>query len=322
MRNSIYLLLAALLLCSIQLQAQTLEQLSQGWGGPTQRVNGVVVTFSSFVEGRGTAEGVLRFNGSKENVIGSILVNRSTGEWIGYTLVIDRLPDPTKLKISIFPLPKGSGDIMRKGFLGKWLEVKLENRLSYDPSPLPSSPKPTVIDVNDVVKIPLWINAGAEYGVIGDQIRFAIDRPRPARDFTLDDVSFKLADFRLFINGELRSGESAGLDLEGPLPSLYIPGKGVFVLSIKQREGYDFQKLGVVEGNKISFSHGGDKYEWVSREPVIAQGGIWNLWVLLDTDKKPTPESLKVHQLRSKGNCCVYSISTLDDTFKSSPSKK
>jgi hypothetical protein len=191
-----------------------------------------------------------------------------------------------------------------------------------DVPPLPMSIEPKVIDINDLVKIPLWIKAGTEYGVIGDQIRFAIDRPRPARDFTLDDVSFKLADFRLFINGELRSGEGDGLDLEGPLPSLYVPGKGVFVLSIKQREGYDFQKLGVVERNKISFSHGGDKYEWVSREPVIAQGGIWNLWVLLDTDKKPTPESLKVHQLRSKGNCCVYSISKLDDTFKSSPSKK
>src|SRR5262249_59960549 len=102
MRNRIYLLLAALLLCSIQLEAQTVESLAKANGNPEQRVNGIVATFSSFAEGRATAEGVLRFNGvdGDEKEIGSFLINLSTGMYIGYVLVIERLPEPTKLKIT------------------------------------------------------------------------------------------------------------------------------------------------------------------------------------------------------------------------------
>jgi hypothetical protein len=326
MRNSIYLLFATLLLCSIQLQAQTLEEYARKNGTSELRVNGIVATFSPFTEGRATTEGILRINRafSKGEHKGffNILINRSTGKYIGYAILIDRLPDPAKLKLTIIPIPREAADEIDETFLGKWLEVGLPNRPSMDVPPLPLIPEPKVIGMNDVVKIPLWISAGTEYGVIGDQIRFAIDRPRPARDFTLDDVPFKLVDFRLFINGELRSGEGKSLDLESVRPSIYVPGKGLFILSIKQHEGHDFQKLGVVEGNKISFSHGGDKYEWVSREPVITQRGTWNLWVLLDPNYQPSPEELKVHQLRSKGNCCVYTGSKLSDVPKSPQSKK
>jgi hypothetical protein len=111
-----------------------------------------------------------------------------------------------------------------------------------------------VINITDVIKIPTWVNAGTEWGVIGDQIRFAFAKerpPEPAHDFKLDDVKFKLADFRLIINGELRSGESKDLDLEGPLPAFHVPGKGLFILSIMAREGHNFQKIGVAEGKMI-----------------------------------------------------------------------
>jgi hypothetical protein len=47
-------------------------------------------------------------------------------------------------------------------------------------------------------------------------------------------------------------------------------------------EGYDFQKVGRIENNKISFTLGGDVYEWTSSAPVVGNGGNWNLWVLHD----------------------------------------
>lgn len=106
MRNRMYLILAALLLCSIQLQAQTLEDQAQRQS-PIQRMKGIVATFSSFAEGRATTEGILRFYGADddENWISSLLINPSTGTFIGYLLVIERLPDPAKLKITIAPMP-------------------------------------------------------------------------------------------------------------------------------------------------------------------------------------------------------------------------
>jgi len=324
MRNRIYLLLAALLLCSIQLQAQTLEHLAQSAGSPEQRVNGVVATFSSFAEGRATAEGVLRFNGANddERAIGSFLVNLSTGMYIGYVLYIERLPDPTKLKITIKPMPEEAIEATRKTVFGKLLVLKWPNRPSYDPAPPPSYPEPIVINMTDVIKIPLWVKAGTEWGVVGDRIRFAIDRPRPAREFTLDDVALKLTDYRLIINGEVRSGERELEGIEGPLPSFYVPGKGLFILSIRPHEGYAFQKVGMAEGNKISFSYGADKYELVSRDSVIPFGGKWHIWVLLVTGYQPNPEVLEAYKLLSKGNCCEYFILRPEELSQLPTSKK
>ncbi|HET6893161.1 MAG TPA: hypothetical protein VFH31_18800, partial [Pyrinomonadaceae bacterium] len=41
-------------------------------------------------------------------------------------------------------------------------------------------------------------------------------------------------------------------------------------------------KVGLIEDNKISFAWNGVSYEWVSREPIVGSGGLWNLWVLHD----------------------------------------
>jgi hypothetical protein len=324
MLNRIYLLLAALLLCSIQLQAQTLERLAKEESKPEQRVNGIVANFSSFAEGRATTEGILRFYfaNNDENEIGSFLINLATGTFIGYTLVIERLPDTTKLKVTIKPPPQDAGDSLREGIFGKLLEVKWPNKSNFTVAPPASYPEPIVINLTDVIKIPLWVKAGTEWGVVGDKIRFAIDRPKPAREFTLDDVAIKLTGSRLIINGEVRSGEREMNDIEGPTPSFYVPGKGLFIMSIRPREGHNFQKIGVAEGNKISFSYGSDKYEWVGRDPVIASGGRWDIWVLLETVYQPSPDLAEAYKLLSKGNCCTFSIADPDYYNKPPPAKK
>jgi hypothetical protein len=330
MRNRIYLLFAALLLFSIQLQAQTL-------GGRAAKelakmnkheVNGIVATFSPFTEGRATAEGIVRIcrtSEGDENTIGCGMINPSTGTYIVYLLVIERQPEPTKLKITIKPAPLDFTEETDPTKVSKALEIFWPTKRGYTRASPPSYPEPIVIKMTDVIKIPLWVNAGTEWGMIGDEIRFAFAKerpPEPAHDFTLDDLKFKLAGFRLIINGEARSGESNDLDLEGPLPSFYAPGKGLFILSIRPREGHNFQKIGVAEGNKISFSYGGDKYEWVSREPVIAQGGKWNIWVMHDSDSRPIPEKVELYKLLSKGNCCVFHSFEVGDLSKFSPQKK
>jgi hypothetical protein len=319
-----YLLLATLLLCSIQLRAQTLEMLAKEATSPEQRVNGVVATFSPFAEGRATTEGFLRFYGADEdeNEVGCLLINMSTGAFIGYNLVIERQQDTTKLKITIKPLPEDAGDDLRKGIFGKLLEQKWPNKTNFAVAPPASFPEPLVINMTDVIKIPLWVKAGTEWGVVGDQVRFAVDKPKPARQFTLDDVALKVTGSRLIINGEARSGEREMNNIVGPLPSFYVPGKGLFILSIRPHEGHDFQKLGVIEGNKISFSYGGDKYEWVSRDQVIASGGNWDVWVLLETSYQPTPDLVEAYKLLSKGNCCVFANADVEYYKKPPPPKK
>jgi hypothetical protein len=337
MRNRIYLLLAALLLCSFQLQAQTLENIAQRQSNPEQRVNGVVATFSSFAEGRATTEGILRYYGvdDDENEIGSFLINPSTGTFIGYSLFIERLPDPNKLKITIKAPPADAGDSLRKSVFGALVQQRWPNKSNFTVMPPASYPEPIVINLTDVIKIPLWVKAGTEWGVIGDQIRFAIDKPKPARDFTLKDVALKLTNFRLIINGEVRSGERELKGFESPLPSFYVPGKGAFTLSLIPREAHilqktglreraNIQKIGVAEGKKISFTYGGDKYEWVSSEPVIPFGGKWNIWVLNLPESVYQEDSdlLEAYKLLSKGNCCTFFQGNLGDDPKPSSPKK
>jgi hypothetical protein len=189
----------------------------------------------------------------------------------------------------------------------KKLERNWPNRLNYDPVSLPRYPEPQIINVSDTVELPLLINSqtGAR---ISDVIRFEIDNPRPVRDFTLDDVVLKLAGFRLLINGEPRSGDRPFGGFYGALPWFALPGKGRFILSIQPHEGYDFQKIGVLDGNMISFTFGGDNYEWVSGGPVINHGGKYYLWVLHDPNFEPSKQALDDINLVGKGNCCLYGV--------------
>lgn len=54
------------------------------------------------------------------------------------------------------------------------------------------------------------------------------------------------------------------------------------------RKGFDFQKIGTVENNKISFTFNGDNYKFVSTSPVLGSGGKWNVWVLHDSEYRST----------------------------------
>ena len=58
------------------------------------------------------------------------------------------------------------------------------------------------------MEMTLWVNRGNGMGrKSATVLRFELDQPIPARDFTLDDVALKLTDYRLLINGEARSGD-------------------------------------------------------------------------------------------------------------------
>jgi hypothetical protein len=295
----ICLLLTVVLLCSNLLQAQSEKPLGL-------RVNGVAAEFSTYAEGRATAEGFIRVCGTGDKTIENILINYSSGIYVGYLMTIEKLADSTKLRITIKPLPEEAIRSLPDSVHVKKLGLKFPNRAVLGPAPLPRYPDPQVINLNDVIKLPLWINreTGA---IIGDQIRFTLDKPRPAQDFTLNDVWLNLTGFRLFINNEVRSGDREFRGLIGRLPYFYVPGKGRFILSIKPHEGYDFQKIGQIDGNRISFSYGGDEFELVSREPVLNRGK-WHLWVLHDDSFSPSPEELKDLNLYSNGNCCLYGI--------------
>src|SRR5262249_53493736 len=150
------------------------------------RLNGVVVTFSPTASGRVTLEGLRQSYGIGADTISKSLINESTGMYISYRLKVERLDDSTKLKISVLPLTEEEIRKNRESVWVKRLENRWPDKSSHDPTPLPRYPEPQIINISDTVELPLLINS--ETGVrISDVIRFKLDEPRPANDFTLDD---------------------------------------------------------------------------------------------------------------------------------------
>ena len=62
-------------------------------------------------------------------------------------------------------------------------------------------------------------------------------------------------------------------------------------MSLFPRKGFNLQKIGVVEDNKLSFIFKGDNYRFVSSSPIIGSGGKWNVWVLHDPNYKPANQT-------------------------------
>ncbi len=103
----------------------------------------------------------------------------------------------------------------------------------------------------------------------------------PARDFAVNNVELGIKNYQLYVDNQhvLARGRR---NCAGSLVWFYLPGRGRFIFSLVPYEGYDFRKVGVIEDTKISFAWKGVNYEWISQEPIVGSGGLWNLWVLHD----------------------------------------
>jgi hypothetical protein len=107
------------------------------------------------------------------------------------------------------------------------------------------------------------------------------------KDFTLDAVALEMKNYSLLIDGTLVSKSKSTIGCSGALLWFYVPERGRFIFSLLPREGYDFEKIAVLDGNKIEFTVDGERYEWLSGASILPNEGTWNLWVL--HDKQYTP---------------------------------
>src|SRR5262249_17304442 len=107
------------------------------------------------------------------------------------------------------------------------------------------------------------------------------------RDFTLDAVALEMKDYSLLVNDNLVATGKSKNGCANALLWIYIPNHGRFIFSLFPREGYSFQKTGIVAGNKIEFTLNGDHYQWLSSAPILREEGTWNLWVLHDVSYTP-----------------------------------
>jgi hypothetical protein len=140
--------------------------------------------------------------------------------------------------------------------------------------------------------------------LVTDRVTFSVPRfarrplPVPApRDLRAEFVDLQMAEPKLRVNGRPAwpGTDEEGGSVQGDVVWVEIPDHGRVFLSLAPRAGYPFKKIGVVAGDRISFTIDGDRYEWISKGPIATAGPVppfsnvqsWYVWVLHDADYRP-----------------------------------
>jgi hypothetical protein len=186
---------------------------------------------------------------------------------------------------------------------------------------LPQSAEPQILDDGDSFALDLLVNERTGVKIV-DLVKVSFDRGNLwdnnpltlPRDFTLDAVALKLADYRLLIDGNLVASGKPGTNFGGALIWCYVEGHGRFIFSLVPREGYQFQKVGIIRENKIEFTVKGNHFEWLSDAPILPNGGTWNVWVLHDPKYLPFGEQDARNQEKSRLDKLGDSIRGMGDT--------
>ncbi len=221
------------------------------------------------------------------HVVHRVLVDAGGNFVFGYDLVVEPVVASKQFKVSIKPLSAEFEEQLRSR---QPAGATARHGAPQNVSTLPRGTDAQLIDDGDAFALDLLVNS--ETGVkIMDVVKVSFDRAKlwsapqrnmPLRDFTLGNVELAVREHKLTINGELAGGGKPARGFTGALLWFYVPGRGRFIVSLMPHEGYNFQKVGRIENNKISFKLGEDVYEWTSSAPVVGNGGNWNLWVLHD----------------------------------------
>jgi hypothetical protein len=218
-------------------------------------------------------------------VIHRVLADAAGKYVFGYDLLIEAVPASKTFTIAVAPL-----------------DSQIENKLLVDHSSprlsaiatLPQAAEPQILDDGDSFSLDLLVNQRTGVKIV-DLVKVSFDRsnlwdenPRDLpRDFTLDAVPLRVIDFRLLFDGNVVAAGKPGTDFAGALIWFYIEGQGRFIFSLVPREGYQFQRVGIIEDKRIEFTVKGKHFEWLSSEPILPSGGSWNLWVLHDPTYLP-----------------------------------
>jgi hypothetical protein len=250
----------------------------------------------------------------ENRVIHRMLVDAAGNYVFGYDVLIEAVPASKTFTIAVTPL-----------------DLQIENKLASGPlangaqlaniATLPQSAEPQILDDGDSFALDLLVNQKTGVKIV-DLVKVSFDRsnlwddnPRTLpRDFTLDAVPLRVIDFRLLVDGNLVAAGKPGTKFGGALIWCYVEGSGRFIFSLVPRDGYQFQKVGIVEDNRIEFSLNGKHYEWLSSESILPSGGSWNLWMLHDPTYVPFGSQEVDKQEKSR-------LDKLEDSIKAAEAK-
>ena len=244
-------------------------------------------------------------------VIHRVLADASGKYVFGYDLLIEAVVLSKTFTIAVAPLDSQ----IENNLLASGSKVQPAHIAT-----LPQAGEPEILDDGDSFALDLLVNQKTGVKIV-DLVKVSFDRsnlwddnPRNLpRDFTLDAVPLRVIDFRLLVDGNLVAAGKPGTKFAGALIWCYVEGQGRFIFSLVPREGYEFQKAGIIEDQRIEFTFKGKHYEWLSSEPILASGGTWNLWMLHDPSYVPFGTQEVSKDERSRLDKMNDSIKALED---------
>jgi hypothetical protein len=258
------------------------------------------------------------YSSNSGNVIHRILTDRKNKIYFGYDLTFVKEEETGKFRVSIKPLSKTPDEIMKNSRMtmsratratrgtgsnsggvsvgrsgtGETSASNQSNYTDYTETSLPNYPEDFVLADGDTVRLDILENPQTSTKIT-DVIRITsksegftmiTSDDKPIKDFSIDDVIFRLERPRIYIN---EKEYKTNATIAGNVSWIYIRGKGRFIFSIKPITGYDFQKIGAVKNNQVTFEHNGESYKFICKSPVVGHGGNWNLWVMHDPSYRP-----------------------------------
>lgn len=236
----------------------------------------------------------------ENRIIHRVLTDADKRVIFGYDLWVNSDPITRKFRLAVLP----ADEAFRRTFL----KESSASRSGDSFATFPKSIAPQTLDDGDAVSLELLVNQQLGMKIV-DVVKVTFDRStlrdstpeNQPRDFSLDAVSLAMKGYQLLIDGKVVGRSKSTIGYTGSLLWFYVPDRGRFIFSLVPREGYSFQKIGILEGNKIEFVANGEHFEWLSGTEILPNGGAWNLWVLQDSRYTPLFRSEKPIQDKKSG---------------------
>ena len=221
---------------------------------------------------------------SDNRIIHRVLTDAEGRVIFGYDLVVSANAITKKFSLGVLP----ADEAFRRTFLKESAQRSNESFATF-----PRSATPQTLDDGDAVSLELLVNP--ESGVkIVDVVRVTFDRSRlfdthPMQFLrtSLSTATLTVKNYQLWMDDKLVARSKSTFGRRGSLLWLYVPDRGRFIFSLGPRDGYSFEKVGVLDDNRIEFMLSGERYEWFSSASILPNGGTWNLWVLFDPTYTP-----------------------------------
>ncbi|HEX8776362.1 MAG TPA: hypothetical protein VF735_22520 [Pyrinomonadaceae bacterium] len=220
------------------------------------------------------------------NVVHRLLVDGHGNIVFGYDLVVDAITATHTFRVTARPLDK----LFESRFSARREGASVNSQTPFNVNTLALSTGEHTVEDGETFALDLLINDRLGLKVV-DYVKVATDKSRlqlapmtpvPARDFAVANVELAVSNYQLKVDGTPLRTASVRRSCAGSLLWFALPEQGRFIFSLAPHAGYGFEKVGVIEDNKIVFSWKGVRYEWISGAPIVGSGGVWNLWVLHD----------------------------------------